>query len=96
MVPASVGTVGPARRRTGSVGLAEPAQRFLEALETGRPHGRSTRGPGQVARCDPREGAELVRRHHRRLGRNNQLLWAELHHRIERYVRIEAGAKEHA
>jgi hypothetical protein len=72
-----------ARRQTRSAGLADPVQRYFNALETGRTHELEEIWPGQVAIYDPREGEVHGHRQLRRFVRNNQLLWAERHVRIE-------------
>ena len=81
--PDFVSAVELARRQTRSVGLADPVQRYFNALETGRTHELEEIWPGQVAIYDPREGEVRGHRQLRRFVRNNQLLWAERHVRIE-------------
>ena len=54
--PDFVSAVELARRQTRSVGLADPVQRYFNALETGRTHELEEIWPGQVAIYDPREG----------------------------------------
>ncbi len=81
--PDFVSAVELARRQTRSVGLADPVERYFNALETGRAHELEEIWPGQVAIYDPREGEVRGHWQLRRFVRNNQLLWAERHVRIE-------------
>lgn len=81
--PDFVSAVELARRQTRSVGLADPVQRYFNALKTGRTHELEEIWPGQVTIYDPREGEVRGHRQLRRFVRNNQLLWAERHVRIE-------------
>jgi ketosteroid isomerase-like protein len=81
--PDFVSAVELARRQTRSVGLADPVQRYFDALETGRTNELEEIWPGEVVIYDPREGEVRGHRQLRRFVRNNQSLWAERHARIE-------------
>ena len=91
--PDFVSAVELARRQTRSVGLADPVQRYFNALETGRTHELEEIWPGQVAIYDPREGEVRGHRQLRRFVRNNQLLWAERHVRIETVASTRIGGR---
>jgi hypothetical protein len=91
--PDFVSAVELARRQTRSVGVADPVQRYFNALETGRTQELEEIWPGQVAIYDPREGEVRGHRQLRRFVRNNQLLWTERHARIETVASTSVGGR---
>jgi hypothetical protein len=91
--PDFVSAVELARRQTRSVGLADPVQRYFNALETGRTQELEEVWPGKVVVYDPREGEVRGHRQLRRFVRNNQLWWAERHVRIETVASTSIGGR---
>ncbi len=91
--PDFVSAVELARGQTRSVGLADPVHQYLNALETGRTHELEEIWPGQVVIYDPREGEVRGHRQLRRFVRNNQVLWAERHARIETFASTKVGGR---